>query len=52
MATTKPTLAGGGYALGSAYGQIARWLDPATNAFIVLLALWYGWRLIRFRRRR
>ncbi len=44
-------LAGGGYALGSAYGRIAQWLGPPTNAVIALLVLWYCWRVVTFKRR-
>lgn len=44
-------LAGVGYGLGAEYGQVSQWLGPPTNAIIAVLVLWYGWRVVTFKRR-
>lgn len=44
-------LAVAGYALGAEFGQISQWLGPPTNAVIAVLILWYGWRVVTFKRR-
>lgn len=45
-------LAGAGFALGSQYQQIGDWLGPPTNAIVAAFVLWYGWRVVTFKRRR
>jgi membrane protein DedA with SNARE-associated domain len=40
-------LAGLGYALKERHGLVAEVLDPASIVVLVLLVLWYAWRVIR-----
>ena len=42
-------LAGAGYWLQGEYGQVADWLNPVSNLIIGALAMWYVYRVIRFR---
>lgn len=43
-------LAVGGYVLGQHYSLVAAYISPASNGIIVLLAVWYFYRVIRFKR--
>ena len=38
-------LAGAGYKLGENYAEINKWLGPASNAVLIVLAMGYVWRL-------
>ncbi len=41
-------LGGGGFLLESQYEQVAAWLDPVSNVVIVVLVLWYIYRVATF----
>ena len=45
-------LAAAGYLLQSQYEAVGRWLDPVSNGVIVLLLVWYVWRVASFGRER
>lgn len=40
-----------GYALGSRYGEVERYLGPASTAIMAAILLWYLYRVATFRRR-
>lgn len=40
-----------GYLLGQQYTEVERYVGPVSTAIIVLLALWYVWRVAHWRRR-
>ncbi len=42
-------LAGAGYVLESQYEKVEQWLNPVSNVVFAALALWYAYRVIRFR---
>ncbi|MBB4039703.1 membrane protein DedA with SNARE-associated domain [Microvirga flocculans] len=42
-------LAGAGYLLESQYERVAEWLNPISNGVVAALAIWYGYRVVRFR---
>ena len=44
-------LAGLGYLLENQYQLVADWVNPASNAIVAALALWYLYRVVTFRRR-
>ncbi len=43
--------ASAGYLLGQRYGAVERYVGPISTAIIVMLVLWYGWRVATWRRR-
>jgi membrane protein DedA with SNARE-associated domain len=45
----KLLLAGAGYLLESQYEKVEQWLNPVSNVVFAALALWYAYRVIRFR---
>lgn len=45
-------LAGAGYMLKDRYDQVSGYVQPAGNAIIAVLVLWYVYRVITYRRRR
>jgi membrane protein DedA with SNARE-associated domain len=45
-------LATAGYLLGQRYGAVERYVGPISTAIIVVLVLWYGWRVATWGRRR
>jgi membrane protein DedA with SNARE-associated domain len=42
-------LAGAGYLLESQYEKVSEWLNPVSNVVLAGLALWYVYRVIRFK---
>ena len=42
-------LAGAGYLLESQYERVSEWLNPVSNVVIAGLAVWYVYRIIRFK---
>ena len=40
-----------GHQLGSNYGEVSRWLTPASQLVVSAIIIAYLWRLIRFNRR-
>jgi len=44
-------LGGAGYLLGSQYGEVERYLGPASTGIIIVIVLWYIYRVATFRRR-
>jgi membrane protein DedA with SNARE-associated domain len=44
-------LAGAGYLLEGQYRQVSEYLNPASNAIIAVMVLWYLYRVVTFRRR-
>ena len=42
-------LLAGGYVLDERYGEVQAWLDPVSNAVIVVLVAWYIYRVVTFR---
>jgi membrane protein DedA with SNARE-associated domain len=42
-------LAGAGYLLQEEYGRVSGWLNPVSNVIVAALALWYVYRVVRFR---
>jgi membrane protein DedA with SNARE-associated domain len=44
-------LAAAGYALGNAFADAEKWLDPISLGVIVLLVAVYGWRFVTYDRR-
>ena len=45
-------LATAGYLLGQRYGAVERYVGPISTAIILVLVLWYGWRVATWGRRR
>lgn len=43
-------LLAGGYLLADRYGEVERWLNPVSNAVLVVLVAWYLYRVVTFRR--
>ena len=44
-------LAGGGYYLGSQFGEVEQWLGPLSTGVIALIVLSYLWRVITWKRK-
>nr|WP_210272362.1 DedA family protein [Microvirga sp. HBU67558] len=42
-------LAGAGYLLESQYERVSEWLNPVSNVVVAGLAIWYGYRVLRFK---
>jgi membrane protein DedA with SNARE-associated domain len=42
-------LAGAGYLLQSQYERVSEWLNPVSNVVLIGLAIWYVYRVIRFK---
>jgi membrane protein DedA with SNARE-associated domain len=45
-------LAGAGYLLEGRYQQVSEYMNPASNAVLAVMVLWYVYRVVTFRRRR
>jgi membrane protein DedA with SNARE-associated domain len=51
-ATWTIALAYAGRLLGSRFGQVERWMGPASSAIVAAAVAWYAWRVVRILRDR